>query len=155
VCCDQRIAATEGSRSGFPGHFAHELRLKETQDEILNLLLDAAGGFAPRVALFAAREDSFSVGLREVSRSQGSGDFTVVLREIGEPLPPESLLADVPKSTGHRSADPKLAQLLDSESGTPWHASRCAPFRRPVAVLLQLRPRGAPAISKPSAFCWT
>jgi hypothetical protein len=122
---------------GFLAHFAHDLRQKETQDEILNLLLDAAGGFAPRVALFAAREDSFfGWSSRGFSEPKAAEISRWSCAKSESPFLRESLFADVPKSTCQRSADPKLAQLLDNESGTPWHAFPMRAIRRPVAVLL-------------------
>jgi hypothetical protein len=122
---------------GFLAHFAHDLRTKETQDEILNLLLDSAARFAPRIALFVTREADF--------RGWSSRGFPPeIASRIGQwscaqsdsPFLIQALQANVPTSRGQRSADMKLADLFGAEAQPPWHAFPMRAIRRPVAVLV-------------------
>ena len=57
-------AASDGVRRkdeelSFFAHFSYEIRQKETQEEILNLLLDTAHRYAPRLVLFVTRGNRF------------------------------------------------------------------------------------------------
>jgi hypothetical protein len=121
----------------FLAHYAHELRQKETQEEILKLLLDAASRFAPRVALFVTREENFfgwSARGYSPEKAQEISKWS-----CGKPESPflrEALQASGLTSLKQRSAEPRLSELLGEESQVPWHAFPMRAIRRPVAVLL-------------------
>jgi len=140
-----RIAKKERDQTlGLLARFSHDIRLKETQEEILNLLLDAASHFAPQLALFVTREDGYcgwssrgfpAVGAAAIGRwSCGKGESRLLQ---------EALDADGLTSTTAISGESKLKVLLGPETGTPWHAFPLRAIGRPVAVLL-----AAPAAGK-------
>ncbi len=117
--------------------FAHDVRKKETQEEILGLLLDAAARFSPCCALFVRREGGFqgwsSRGFPEAtavkvsgwSGSAGQSPFLEAALGV-EGLTSISQLAD----------ESHLSQLFGEMSRPPWHAFPLKAIRRPVAVLL-------------------
>ena len=122
---------------GFLAHFSHDVRQKETQEEILNLLLDAASMFAPRVALFVTREERFhgwSCRGYSPDRSRKIGSWSCAKSESR--FLQEALQADGLTSLKQRAAEAALSELLGEESQVPWHAFPLRAIRRPVAVLL-------------------
>jgi len=122
---------------GFLAHFAHDVRSKETQEEILNLLLDGAHRFAPRVALFVTRGDQFqgwsSRGYSE-DAAQRIVDWSCSKDET--PLLSEALAADGLTSVNQITEEAELAEALGEEAPSPWHAFPMRAIRRPVAVLM-------------------
>jgi hypothetical protein len=118
-------------------HFAHDMLQKETQEEILTLLLEGTHQFAPRVALFIARGDQFSGW-------HSRGFSHSVSQQINQTTFPKSespLLAGALKSNGLDTAsdlggEKALSKILRSEAPTPWHAFPLKAIQRPVAVLL-------------------
>lgn len=122
---------------GYLAHFAHDVRAKETQEEILNLLLDGAQRFAPRVALFVSRGDQFqgwsSRGYSE-EISQKIANWSCPQEET--PLLRDALAADGLTSVNQIAEETELVEALGKESPTPWHAFPMRAIRRPVAVLL-------------------
>lgn len=128
---------------GFLAHFSHDVRQKETQEEILNLLLDAASSFAPRVALFVARDERFhgwSCRGYSPERSRQIGSWSCGKSESR--FLQEALQADGLASLKQRAAEPALSELLGEESQVPWHAFPLRAIRRPVAVLLATAAEG-------------
>ena len=73
----QEEARKRDEETSFLAHFAHDLRQKETQEEILNSLLDGAHRYAPRLVLFVTRGSQFvgwsSRGFSEQATQQISG----------------------------------------------------------------------------------
>ena len=118
-------------------HFAHDMLQKETQEELLTLLLEGTHQFAPRVALFIARGDHFSGW-----HSRGFSHSTT--QQISQTTFPKSespLLAGALKSNGldttsDLGGEKALSKLLHSEAPAPWHAFPLKAIQRPVAVLL-------------------
>lgn len=128
---------------GFLAHFSHDIRQKETQEEILNLLLDAASRFAPRVALFIARDERFhgwSCRGYSPDRSRQIGSWSCGKSESR--FLRDALQADGLASLKQRAAEPALSELLGEESQIPWHAFPLRAIRRPVAVLLATAAEG-------------
>ena len=118
-------------------HFAHDMLQKETQEEILTLLLEGTHQFAPRVALFVVRGDHFSGW-----RSRGfSNSITQQISQTTFPKLESPLLAGAMKSNGldttsDLGGEKALSKILRSEAPAPWHAFPLKAIQRPVAVLL-------------------
>jgi hypothetical protein len=121
----------------FLAHFAHELRQKETQEEILNSLLDGAHRYAPRLVLFVTRGSQFIVwssrGFSEKATQQVSG---YALPSSESHLLRSALEADGLTTTNDASGEKALAQFLADGMEGPWHAFPLKAIRRPVAVLV-------------------
>jgi hypothetical protein len=121
----------------FLAHFAHELRQKETQEEILNSLLDGAHRYAPRLVLFVTRGSQFIVwssrGFSEKATQQVSG---YALPSSESHLLRSALEADGLITTNDASGEKALARFLAEGMEGPWHAFPLKAIRRPVAVLL-------------------
>ncbi len=121
----------------FLAHFAHDLRQKETQEEILNSLLDGAHRYAPRLVLFVTRGSRFIVwssrGFSEKAMQEVSG---YALPSSESHLLRSALEADGLTTTNDASGEKALAQFLAEGMVGPWHAFPLKAIRRPVAVLL-------------------
>jgi hypothetical protein len=124
--------------------FACNMRHKETQDEILNALLDGAHRYAPRLALFVTRGNQFlgwaSRGFAEetaLKLSQSAFAFSDCSLLRG------SLEADGLTTAGDLSQETVLSRLLPSIASGPMHAFPMKAIGRPVAVLLALPAEGA------------
>jgi hypothetical protein len=117
--------------------FAHKMRRMETQDEILNALLDGAHRYAPRLALFVTRGSQF----RGWS-SRGYGQDTVqkiaqrslVLSEC--PVLRRALEADALTTVNDLASEPALSELFGQSLEGPLHAFPMKAIGRPVAILL-------------------
>ncbi|MBZ5497557.1 MAG: hypothetical protein LAP85_14235 [Acidobacteriia bacterium] len=118
-------------------HFAHDLRRKETQEEILISLLDGAHRYAPRLALFVTRGAQFvgwsSRGFTEEA-AQKLNKCVFALSET--PLLRNALEADGLTTAHDLSRETVLPQLLSGGMEGPWHAFPMKAIGRPVAVLL-------------------
>ncbi len=118
-------------------HFAHEIRTRETQEEILTLLLDSAHRYAPGIVLFVARAQQF---IEWSSRGfSGDGDANAAGSALG--FSESSLLRGALNADGLTTADDisgekALARLLPETMKSPWHAFPLKAIGRPVAVLL-------------------
>jgi hypothetical protein len=118
--------------------FAHDLRARETQEELLNMLLDGASRFAPRVGLFIVREESFQGwacrGFSEVTTTRFSS--------IGMPREQSPLMQSALTSEGLVSSPDFSAEsgedlaFMAKEASGPWHAFPLIAINRPVAVLV-------------------
>ncbi len=117
--------------------FAQSLCQKETQEEILALLLDGAHKFFPRVALFAVRGDRFvgwsSRGYSE-ARAQGISSSSF-LRSECEPLE-KALKSDVPLSVADIPEGQGPMRLLQEKPAEPWHLMPLRALKRPVALVM-------------------
>ncbi len=117
--------------------FAHDMRQKETQDEILNFLLDGAQRYAPRLVLFVTRGNQFlGWAVRGFADDTGQrlAKFTIPISESA--LLRGALDADGLITANDLSKDTHLAQVLREGAQGPWHAFPMKAIRRPVAVLL-------------------
>jgi hypothetical protein len=132
----------EGTRKideekSFLAHFAHDLRRKETQEEILNSLLDGAHRYAPRIVLFVTRVNQFigwsSRGFSE-DTAQRLGGHALSFSESH--LLQSALEADGLTTANDVSQEAALAQFLTEGMKGPWHAFPLKAIHRPVAVLL-------------------
>jgi hypothetical protein len=116
--------------------FARAVRQKETQEEILGLLLDSAQKFASQVALLAVRGDRFSGwssrGYSETS-AQKVGTCSVSRSEC--PALQEAFEWEGPTTLPAFPDDAPL-QFLQEKSGGSWHVIPLRAMQRPVAVLI-------------------
>ena len=115
--------------------FTRELRLKETQEEILSLLLDKAVQYFPRVALFSVKDDRFfgwssrgfseAVAAKISSNSFARFDCPQFLKalENDDPLPIDDL-----------SGGESLRLMCENTQG-PWRLFPLFVLQRPVAIL--------------------
>ncbi len=139
-------AVAEEAREGARRHtgdmlclarFAYNIRRKETQDEILNSLLDGAHRYAPRLALFVTRGNQFigwsSRGF-EGETAQKIGNGTLVLTEC--PLLRRALEVDGLSTANDLAQEPVLSQMFHKGVEGPLHAFPMKAIGRPVAVLL-------------------
>ena len=141
-------AMRESARSrveekSFLAHFAHEMRQKETQEEILNLLLDAASRYSPRLVLFVVRENQFIAwSSRGIEESAAAKLDRSILAPAESPLLRCALEADGLTTADEQKREARLSVLLPDAMGGPWHAFPLKAIRRPVAVLLALAAEG-------------
>ena len=118
-------------------HFIHEMRSKETQQEILTMLLEEANRFAPRVALFVVRDERITGwSSRGYSEEVTEKIAQVSIGQAENPFLQRALLSDGLTSCADLAGEAGLAQLLEQEASGPWHAFPLKAFQRPVAVLL-------------------
>jgi hypothetical protein len=118
-------------------HFIHEMRLKETQQEILTLLLEEANRFAPRVALFVMREDRITGwSSRGYSKEVAEKIAGVSIVQSESRFLQRALLSEGLTSCADLAGEPGAADLMQQEASGPWHAFSMRAFQRPVAVLL-------------------
>jgi hypothetical protein len=121
----------------FLAHFVYDLRHKETQEEILNSLLDGALRYAPGVVLFVTRGNQF-----QGWSSRGFAEETAqhlrecVLAFSDSPLLRDTLDADALTTVTDISKELALSRLLPEGMQGPWHAFPMKAIQRPVAVLL-------------------
>lgn len=116
---------------------SRQIRTKETQEDILELLLDAAHDFAPGAALFVSRGDKLvawssrgygtDVTRRLKNLDLGTSESQVLRRALNEQSP--QMIGDL---AGERS----LTEVLGGEAGPPWHAIPLRALGRSLAVLL-------------------
>lgn len=117
--------------------FASGMRRKETQEEILSLLLDTAHQFAYGVALFVVRGDEIagwsSRGFSpDTSGKFGSCAFTVtdismLQKALGNPG-----IITIP----HPPEDQRLKEMFQDEPLTTWHLLPMRALQRPIALLV-------------------
>jgi hypothetical protein len=118
-------------------HFAYEMRTMETQEELLNLLLDEASRYAPRAGLFIVREDRFQAwDCRGFSESTRAGFSSVFIAEKESPFMQKALSSAGLVSSLDFAAEAGTLEFLVKEASGPWHAFPLIAIRRPVAVLL-------------------
>ena len=116
--------------------FARELRQKETQEEILNSLLDAAVHCCPRIAFFVVRGERFigwsSRGLSDdAARSISSDSFAISeypkFQEVFKEANPITI-PDLP--------DRESLCTFQKDALAPWQLFPLYVLQRPVAILL-------------------
>jgi hypothetical protein len=116
--------------------FMHDLRIKETQEEILALLLDSAVHYFPRVALFAVRGDRFSGW-----SSRGFGELTARSISSHSFLQSECVGLQEALKNSHPSSIPELTgddslRLIQDEAQGSWQLFPLHILQRPVAILI-------------------
>jgi hypothetical protein len=116
--------------------FAREIRLKETQEEILGLLLDGANRHFPRVALFAVRGDRFA-GWSSRGYSEALALNIASCSFLRSDCPQfEESLASEGQATADFSAEANPLSFLRQESQGPMRLLPLNVLQRPVALLL-------------------
>jgi hypothetical protein len=116
-------------------HFARSLRVRETQEEILGLLLDAAHKNASHIALFAIRGNRYvgwsSRGFSDAPAKEISS--CSFLRQDGSKLE-ESLNLESPMNVdAFPDGDP--LDFLNKEAQGPWKLIPLHALQRPTALL--------------------
>ena len=133
--------------SGDMAHFARDIRRRETQEEILTLLLDGAQKCSPRIALYVVRGDRFlgwsSRGYspllaQKISSCSFSRADCLQFQEVLESGNP-ALVPDLPE------VDP--LHILREEAKGPWQLLPLRALQRPIALLLAGRSEGIPVRS--------
>jgi hypothetical protein len=133
--------------TGDLAHFARGIRRRETQEEILTLLLDSAQKCSPRIALYVVRGDRFigwsSRGYSEsLAKKISSCSFSRAdCRQFQETL-----------EDGNPAAVPELPEvdslhLLKEEAQGPWRLLPLRAMQRPIALLLAGHVEGIPVRS--------
>jgi hypothetical protein len=117
--------------------FARGLRRRETQEEILTLLLDDAQKYSPRTALFAIRGDRYigwsSRGFSD-SLASSISSFSLPRSECPQFL--ETFESEGPVTVSELPVDDSLRSLLQEDARGPWHLFPLHVMQRPVALLL-------------------
>lgn len=116
--------------------FTRDLNNKETQEEILGLLLDYAHKFFPRIALFTVRKDRFigwsSRGYSEET-ARNIADFSLPDSECPEFQ--EALESEEFETNSDLSGNSSLS-FVQAESAATSHLLPLQVMQRPVALLL-------------------
>jgi hypothetical protein len=117
--------------------FARDLRLKETQEEILSLLLDSAQRYFPRIALFAVRGDRFkgwsSRGYSE-AQAHSFADSSFSRSECAQLE--KALDGQDPVAVSDSPGLPGILHLLQEQDSGPALLIPLRALQRPVALLL-------------------
>jgi hypothetical protein len=117
--------------------FTHTLRRKETQNEILNALMDGALRYAPRLALFVVRAHQFSGWASRGYEEEAARKLDAChLASSESPLLRSALEANGLSTANELSFESALAQHLPAGMAGPLHAFPLRALGRPVAVLL-------------------
>lgn len=116
-------------------HFTRYLRVKETQEEILGLLLDYANGFFPRVALFTVRNDLFAGWSSRGYSEETARTIADCSFPCSECVPfQEALGGEDIKTVSDLSGNSSLS-FLEAKSGRDFHLVPLRVMQRPVAIL--------------------
>ncbi len=117
-------------------HFARQIRSLETQEEILNLLMDAAGKFAPRVALFAVREGRLSGwSSRGFSEKVSEEIRACTFDRAKSPLFQATAETETPATASDVSGEAALG-FIREDAPVPWHLFQLRAIGRSIAFLL-------------------
>ncbi len=132
----------KASQSAALAQFARNVRARETQEDILNELLDEAARFAPRLALFVVRGRRFlGWSSRGFSQSVADGIRQSAFDFAAGPLFEKALGCDAATSSGD-IADEFVWKVVGEEASGPWHLFPLKAVGRPVAVLLAAASEG-------------
>ncbi|HYK89677.1 MAG TPA: hypothetical protein VE398_12950 [Acidobacteriota bacterium] len=116
--------------------FSHDIRAKETQEEILNSLLDEAAKFSPQVALFVIRGGNFAGwSSRGFSQRIAEEIGKRTLQRSANALVEKALGSDRPTSVSDITQVNEL-EFLREEGAGPWQLFPMKAVGRPVALLL-------------------
>jgi hypothetical protein len=117
--------------------FSRELQKSETQEEILNLLLDQASLYSPRLVLLVTRGEKMTGW-----SSRGfSEDTARSLRSASFPRSESSAIGNALTTLNsakviETAGEARLLDVLQGEAPGPWHLFPMKAMQRPVAVLL-------------------
>ncbi len=116
--------------------FAGSMRRRETQEEILSLLLDTAHQFTYAAALFVARGDeiagwssrgfSAETAARLGSSSFASTDSAILRKALG---------SETVVTFGHPPDEFRLQEIFKDEPLVSWHLLPMRALQRPIAIL--------------------
>ncbi len=117
--------------------FASGMRRKETQEEILTLLLDTSHQFAHGVALFVVRGDEIagwsSRGFSPDTAARfGSSSFSIA----DSALLRKALGSDGVLGVSHPPEEVRLQEMFQDEPLGSWHLLPMKALQRPIAVLI-------------------
>ncbi len=116
--------------------FAHDIRAKETQEEILNFLLDEAAKFSPRLVLYVVRGGKFAGwSSRGFSQKVAEEISQSTFDQAASPLCENSMGSDGVTTASDLTGENALKSILEESLG-PWHLFPLKAIRRPVALLL-------------------
>jgi len=128
--------------------FAHGIRQKETQEEILGFLLDGAHKHFSRVSLFALRGDRLvgwsSRGYSD-ALAQNISSCSFILSEC--PQLQAAFEGENPTAVRDFSGDQNPLHFLQAESQGSWYLLPLFVMQRPVALLLAEKTENAPGSS--------
>jgi len=117
--------------------FIVEIQQKETQEEILNLYLDAAHSYSPRLVLFIVRGSSFAGwSSRGFSEDAAMRIHSCSLAQNESPALKSALDHGSQISVTDVTAEPSLLSLFEEEAGSTWHVFPMKALQHPVALLL-------------------
>jgi len=123
-------------------HFAHDIRQKETQEEILNLLLDEAAKVSPRIVLFVVRAEQFTGwSSRGFPQRIAEEISTCALKQSASPLFQKALESDALTTAADIDEETAL-KLIQADALGPWHVFPLKAIGRPVALLLAAAAEG-------------
>jgi hypothetical protein len=121
--------------------FTRAVRQKETQEEILALLLDCAHSYFPRVALFAVRGNEFiGWSSRGYSEEASKNISACSFLRSESPHLQEALEGEGPMTATDFSEDNGHLKLIRNEEQEPLHILPLRALQRPVALLLASGP---------------
>lgn len=133
--------------TGDLAHFTRSIRQRETQEEILTLLLDSAQHCSPRIALYVVRGDQFAGwSSRGYSDSLAKKISSCFFSRSECPQFQEALESGNAAVVSRLSGVDSL-QLLTEEAQQPWHLLPLSALQRPVALLLAGQTEGIPVRS--------
>jgi len=117
--------------------FIVEIQQKETQEEILNLYLDAAHSYSPRLVLFIVRGPSFAGwSSRGFSEDAAMRIHSCSLAQNESPALKSALDYGSQISVTDVTAESSLLSLFEEEAGSMWHVFPMKALQHPVALLL-------------------
>lgn len=116
--------------------FSGGMRRKETQEEILTLLLDTANQFASGVALFVVRGDEMAGWSSRGFSPDAAGKFGSCAFAVADsPLLHKALGGDGITTFSHPPEDTRLQEIFQGEPLVSWHILPMKALQRPIALL--------------------
>jgi hypothetical protein len=117
--------------------FSSGMRRKETQEEILTLLLDTASQFAAGVALFVVRGDEMAGWSSRGFSADTAGRFGSCSFAVGDSaLLHKALGGDGTTTFSHPPEDSRLQEIFQGEPLASWHILPMKALQRPIALLV-------------------
>jgi len=117
--------------------YSRRLRKSETQEEILNLLLDQASLYSPRLVLFVTRGEAMTGWSSRGFAENTAQSLRSTFFPRSESLALGHALATLdPAEVNETAGEARLLEVLQGEAPGPWHLFPMKAMQRPVAVLL-------------------
>ncbi len=117
--------------------FGNSMRRKETQEEILSLLLDTAHQFAHAVALFVARgEEIAGWSSRGFSPDTAARFGSSSFGPADSPLLRKALSSETIVTFNHPPEEVRLQEIFQDEPLASWHLLPMKALQRPIAILV-------------------